>query len=464
MKASFYTVVFSFLSVIMAQGQQGNYRFNNYGNRSILLAGNVTGGVSDIGLAYYNPSFLADTEEVGFSFNAQAYQLVNIKLENVLNDTGQISSTKFNGASTMAGGVFNLFGTKFAYSYLNKSNYNYNLNYNSYYINDDILSLFPDAQIHQAKIGLNSDIKDDWTGLTWAYKINHKLCIGISGFASIYNYNGRSDLNHTVESTQNEVAFYQSITGFKQSSYGLFLKIGANYKLENFDLGININLPYLEFYGNGKYYYTEVVAGVSSENDKFFDYYFKDLSSKRKEPFGVSVGARIPINKSKLYLNFDYVSGLNSYNRIKIPDIDIGNEELTPVNFDEQRKAVFNFGIGTEYYISEKLKAYGGFSTDFNAFKNSANLSDLSAKENKEINIGEDFYHISLGADWKFNWASFVMGITYTGGNSKFMSPYKINAEGFDVENDLNSQIRFNRWQFVVGIIVAMSGKTVKVL
>ena len=33
-------------------GQQGNYKFNNFGNRSILLSGNVTGSVSDIGLVY----------------------------------------------------------------------------------------------------------------------------------------------------------------------------------------------------------------------------------------------------------------------------------------------------------------------------------------------------------------------------------------------------------------------------
>ena len=103
--------------------------FNNFGNRSILLTGNVTGSVSDLGLTYYNPSFLTSVENVGFSLNAKAYQLVNIKLKNVLNENSQLSNTSFNGASTMAGGVFNLFGTRFAYSYLTKSNSNYNLNY-----------------------------------------------------------------------------------------------------------------------------------------------------------------------------------------------------------------------------------------------------------------------------------------------------------------------------------------------
>lgn len=464
MKISFYTIVFSFLSCTLVLGQQGNYRFNNYGNTSIFLAGNVTGSVSDIALAYYNPSFLTNTEKNGFSFNAQAFQLVNVKLDNVLNNNDQISSSRFNGASTMAGGIFDLFGTKFAYTYLSKSNYDYNLSHESYYLDDNILSLFPNAARHKAIIGINSNTRDDWTGLTWAYKFNNKLSMGFSLFASIYNFRSSSDLNHTVESTNNEVSFYQNKTGFQQSSYGLFLKIGANYKFEKFDLGVNINLPYLEVFSEGDFNYSEVLAGLSPGNDRFLDYSFRGLSAKRKEPLGVSIGAGIPLKNAKLHLNFDYVSGLKRYQRIEIPDIDTGDTELTPVNFDEERKGVINFGVGAEYHFSEKIASYFGFSTDFNALTNSANLSDLSTKKNKEANIGDDFYHLSFGADWKFNWASFLLGITYSGGRSNFLSPYKINAEGFGIENDLNSRIRYTRWQFIAGITLSVSGKKVKVI
>lgn len=443
------------------QAQQGNYRFNNFGNRSILLAGNVTGSVSDLGLTYYNPSFLAESDNVGFSLNAKAYQLVKFKLDNVLNEDTKLSTSRFNNASTMAGGIFNLFGTKFAYSYLTKSNYNFDLNYSSYYLNEDILTVFPDAEKHRAQIGLNSKTKDDWTGLTWAYKINEKFSVGISAFASIYNYRGGSNLNHTVESTNNDVAFYQNITSFKQKSYGVFIKIGANYKFEYFDLGMNINVPYLEVFSEGEFSHSEVVAGAGSQYNKFVDNFFNDLDAKRKEPLGISIGAGIPINKIKLHLNLDYVSGLAQYDRIIIPDINTGDDSLTPVYFDEERKTVFNFGVGAEYFLSEKFKAFGGFTTDFSAFKNSANIFDLSSKNNKEINVGEDFYHMSLGLDWKLNWASLIMGITYASSSGTFASPYRLEVDGFDIDNNLNSQIKYTRWQFVVGIDVPILGKKV---
>jgi len=464
MKFKYNLLLLFFCVALPGYAQQGNYKFNNFGNRSILLAGNVTGSVSDLGLTYYNPSFLADSKNMGFSLNAKAYQLVTLKLDNVLDENTQVSNTSFNGASTMAGGIFNLFGTRFAYSYLTRSNDNTDIKYDRNYLDEDILSLFPNAEKHNAKLGLNSKLKDDWAGLAWAYKLTEQLGVGISAFTSIYDYRGKSTIDHTVKSADNEVAFLQNIISFKQRSYGLFIKVGANYHFPEFDLGVNINLPYIEVYQNGKFNYLEVVAGVDPQYDKFVDNELDDIKAKRKEPLGISVGAGIPVKKNKLHINVDYVTGLSKYHRLLVPDIDTGNETVTPVNFDEERKAVVNFGIGLEVYLSKQLKGYGGFSTDFSAFKNSANIIDLAAEENKQITIGEDFYHLSLGTDWKLNWASIILGFTYTRSSASFASPYRLNAEGFEIANDLDARVRYSRWQCVVGLEIPFLEKKVNSL
>jgi len=442
--------------------QQGNYKFDNFGNRSILLSGNVTGSVSDIGLAYYNPSFLTEIENVGFSLNAKAYQLTSLKLDNVLDENSKLSNTNFNGASTMAGGVFNLFGTRFAYSYLTKLNNNFDFDYTSDYLNDAILDLFPDAENHNAKIGLNSKSKDTWTGLTWAKKINDNFSLGVSVFGSIYSYSGNSNLDNTIQSSNNNVANYQNISGFKQKSYGVFTKIGGNYHFPKFDIGLNVNFPYLEVYSDGSYNYSEVIAGVSPEFNKFIDIELEDLDASRKEPFGISIGAGIPIKKCKLHLNIDYVSGLGRYDRIIIPNIDTGEDELTPVNFDEERHVVINFGIGIEVFISEQFMAYSGFSTDFNSLESGANIFDLSSENTKPINIGEDFFHTSFGVDWKLKWANIIAGITYTSGSSKFESPFSLNTEVFESDNNFDSNLKYSRWQFVIGLEVPIFDEKVK--
>lgn len=457
------SLLFIFLScTLVLYTQEGNYKFNNFGNRSILLVGNVTGSVSDLGLTYYNPSFLTDVENVGFSLNAKAYQLVNVKLDSPIYADTQLSDTSFNSASTMAGGVFNLLNTRFAYSYLTKSNFNTNINYSSNYLSDNILAEFPDTIKHNAKIGLISQTRDDWTGLSWAHRFNKEFSVGISVFASIYNYYGNSNLSHTLESSTNDVSFYQSLVGFKQKSYGLFCKIGANYHLPKFDIGLNINLPYLSIINDGSFAYSKTIAGVSPTYNTFIDTDYRELPAIRKEPLGISIGAGIPINNGKIHLNIDYVNGLKKYNRITIPDIDFGDAMLVPVNFDEERRAVFNIGVGAELELYKNLKAYGGFSTDFNAIKNNANIFDISSEENKKINIGEDFYHLSAGVDWKLTWISIISGITYTKGSSSFVSPYQIDFGNSIIENNLNSKITYNRWQFVIGIDIPVLNKKIE--
>lgn len=450
------------ITPFLGLGQEGNYKFNNFGNRSILLVGNVTGSVSDLGLTYYNPSFLTDVKNVGFSLNAKAYQLINVKLDSPIYENTQLSNTNFNSASTLAGGVFNLFNTRFAYSYLTKSNFNSNVNYSSNYLSDEILEAFPETINHNAKISLNSEIKDSWTGLTWAYRVNDAFSLGISAFASIYKNNGSSILNHTLVSSSNDISFYQNYIHFNQKSYGLFIKIGANYHFPKFDLGVNINLPYLSILNDGRFNYSKTIAGVAPEYNTFIDTNFNDLSAVRKEPLGVSVGAGIPIHNGKIHLNIDYVNGLKKYDKIIIPDIDFGDGVMVPVNFDEERRAVLNVGIGAEIELYKNLKAYGGISTDFNAFKNSANIFDISSEENKQINVGEDFFHLSAGVDWKLTWISIISGITYTNGSNSFVSPYQVDFGNSRINNNISSKITYTRWQFVIGVDIPVLNKKIE--
>jgi hypothetical protein len=445
---------------IYSYAQQANYKFNNFGNRSILLSGNVTGSVEDIGLTYYNPSRLTEVENTGFAFNARAYQLSSLKISNLLGEDSRLSSTNFNGVPSMAGGTFDLFGTRFAYSFISKSRIDNVLSFNSNVLSENIFELYPDADVYKVNVLLTTKVKDDWFGLTWAKKVNNNLSLGLSLFGSIYQYSGGSNLNHTISSVSNNVAFYQNAIGFSQKSYGMILKIGANYHFSKFDLGLNINVPYLEIYDNGKFTYTKVIAGTGQGFDQFYDYNFKNLNSQRKEPLGVSLGAGIPFNKNKLHLNVDYVRGLPEYDRIGIPNIDTGQEEVTSVLFEESRRNVINFGAGFELYIHEKFKSYIGFSSDFNGFIKNANIFDLSSDANRDVSIGENFIHYSVGVDFKLPWASIILGTTYTSSSTQFVSPSNISKSGLSYDYD-TTKINYNRWQFVVGIEIPLLDKII---
>ena len=439
--------------------QQGNYKFNNFGNRSILLSGNVTGSVTDIGLTYYNPSRLTEIENTGFAFNARAYQLTSVKVSNLFVEESNLSSTNFNGVPSMAGGTFSLFGTRFGYSFISKSRVDNNLNYNSDVLRDNILEFYPDTDAYRVTTNVRTKVKDDWFGLTWAQKINQNFSLGISLFGSLYNYSGGSNINHTIQSVDNNVAFYQNTISFSQKSYGLFLKVGANYNFDKVDVGLNINLPYLEVINEGKFNYNKVIAGAGDEFDALYNYDYNGLQAHRKEPFGISIGSGIPIGKGKLHLNIDYVSGLSIYDRVVIPSIDNGNGALTPVLFKEERRSVVNFGAGVEIFINDRFKSFASFTTDYNAFISNANIFDLSTDDSREINIGEDFIHYSIGVDLKLNFASVVLGTTYTGSSAQFVNPIDVTRSDIILNDNNLANIDYSRWQFVVGLEIPVFEK-----
>lgn len=134
-----------FLSLhALSFGQQANYKFNNFGNRSILLAGNVTGSVSDLGLAYYNPSRLTKLKSSGFAINAKAYQFSSVSLTNVFGESSKVNTTDFDGVPSMAGATFNLFGTRFAYTFITRLDSDTDLNYTTNHISQSLQEQFPE--------------------------------------------------------------------------------------------------------------------------------------------------------------------------------------------------------------------------------------------------------------------------------------------------------------------------------
>lgn len=92
-------------AVLMAQGY---YNQENFGNRSLLLSGTVTGSVDDLGLTYYNPARIALIEDPIFSINAKAYQFSTLSLNNVFGVDSKLSDSKFEGVPSLLAGTFKL--------------------------------------------------------------------------------------------------------------------------------------------------------------------------------------------------------------------------------------------------------------------------------------------------------------------------------------------------------------------
>jgi long-subunit fatty acid transport protein len=448
-RTSLFLLVFINLAPLLAQ--QGNYKYNQYGNRSILLTGNVTGSVSDIGLTYYNPAKLSDIEIDGFAFNARAYQLNSLKIDPLITDGNAISNTSFTGVPSLAGGTFNLFDEKFAYVFLSKYRINTDLSTNYNELNQSIIEQFPQSEALSLSANIANDIREDWYGLSWAHKVNKQLSLGISLFGVYYKYKGRRSTNKTFQYEENKVATDLIEYRFEQKSYGLNLKVGASYKIDNVDLGLNATLPYVQLIGSGSYRVKIISSGTTDGSDRFYDYRFNDVSSNRRVPFGVSAGAGIRLKKSRIHLNIDYMSHLNEYQRLDIPEVDLGEDLPSQIVFNEKRRNVFNVGIGGELFISDTFKTFFGLSTDFDSLQDETTFFDFTTTNADEFSAGSNYYHISGGVDWTLKWANLILGLTYSqGANSISLDSNIVEREPL-IERSNSTEVINRRLQLVLG-------------
>lgn len=451
-----FLIIFTTSSLSLI-GQEGNYKFENFGNRSILLNGNVTGSVEDLGLTYYNPARLATVEKTKFSINAKAYQYTTYSLKDGFGENQNLKDSNFEGIPSMVAGTFEvsfLKGEKFAYSLISKSRFSTSLSLDTGVIEADVIEDVEGDELFVGRLNINNKVKDEWFGLTWGKSLSQNFSIGISAFFSIYNHTGSNLLGYAALDTQNEVSFYRNYVAFQEESYGLFLKAGMAWKLNDLELGLKVNIPYLEFFGEGKLAYEEVLSGMGTGNDRFTVVDYKNINADRKRPYGVSIGAGIPIGKSMIHTNLEWHGKIDEYNRLSFPENgnEITNQELPDIKFEESLKNIINFGLGAEIFFNPKFKGYLSFSSDYSSFKKNANIFDLVNEQRNDVNTAADYYHFGAGVDIKMKWADLILGVIYSNGSSKFER--SLNFPNEDVENiERNiSLLKVERFRVIIGI------------
>lgn len=444
---------------------QGYYNDENFGNRSILLSGNVTGSVDDLGLTYYNPARLALIDEPNFTISARAFEMGSLKVENVFGRNNKLSDSKFAGLPSLAAATFKVGKSdkhKFAYAILSRKRSKINLGF-AREIDAEVLEEFDNVDRFIAELNLRSDETDEWFGFSWATKLKENFSIGVSTFVSVYDFTGSYKLDYSRLDTTTDVAAYDNEIRFGQKSYGVFWKVGLAWQVSKFDLGLNIDVPYLEVAGDGDLKYKEILAGIGDGNDVFEFAAWDDLESKRKEPIGVAFGAGIPFGKNKIHLKVDWHGKLKEYNRLVIPVIDDSGEVLS-FSFKEELRSVINFGLGVEFYLSEKVGLYMSAATDFSPVVSNANIFDLIARENRDTNFDADYYHFGFGVQLKMSWAELVLGATYTTASTTFERVIQFPDPDIEIPNNEDpARITLNRWRFILGLEIPIFGKKVEI-
>lgn len=451
-----FSILIIMISTAVIFGQ-GNYNQENFGNRSLLLSGNVTGSVEDLGLTYYNPARIALVENPVFSINAKGYQISIFNITNAFGNDKKLTDNKFEGVPSMVAGTFKikkLENHHFAYSFLSKQRSQAEIGYSIELSSDDLLDEIDGIESIVQDVDIRNKETDEWFGVTWGKQIKDNFSIGISGFVSIYNNKGSSDLKYAILDEFQDVSQYTNEISFGQRSYGMFWKIGLAWKLPKIELGLNVDLPYWEVISSGRFKFQEQLSGLGNGNDIFTYGKFNDIKATRKEAMAISVGAGIPFgNKNTIHLKLDWHNKIKEYDRLVIPVIDGGTEESRSFIFKEEFNSVFNFGFGLEFYLNPKYSLFASFVTDFSPVEANANIFDLTGDEGQDINLSADYYHLGFGVDMKLNWAKLILGTTFSTGSSEFDQAIDVPDPKINLgNNDDNTKLSISRWRFIVGL------------
>ena len=442
-------------------GQEGNYKFENFGNQSVLLNGNVTGSVNDLGLVFYNPARLGLIENPSFTIGGKAYEWSTFKFDNVLQTEKDLVSSKFGSLPATIAGTFDikfLPKHKFAYSILSRNRSDVRIRYNSGIVGVDTGDLpeVPDAAEVFTDLEFRNRIRDEWFGLTWAYPFSESFSVGVSLFGSIYEHNGNGEILINAVREDGRVATYTNGLDYTQKTYGAHIIAGAAWKIGAIDMGAKISLPHISFKKKASVVFQRSLSGFSAGEDYLTAFDYGELPSTRKTAIEISYGLGFPWKRHKIHLNLDWHASLDSYDRILLPEEILVNIEENP--FKEQLKSVLNFGFGGEFYVSPSLNIIGSFSSDFSAYQQSINLFDvINQSFEEDINLLNDLWHIALGVDLNRPWGNIVVGASYANTGTNIGTAPEIPDDDVSTQaRNVTTSISYERWRFIIGLEIPL--------
>ena len=125
--------------------------------------------------------------------------------------------------------------------------------------------------------------------------------------------------------------------------------------------------------------------------------------------------------------------------------------DLPSFTYIEELNSTFNFGFGTEIYISEKLSTYGSFSSDFSPYTDIDAIKESSLNSENNINFQTNYYHYGIGVNVASKWANFVAGTIYSRGKSSVLKTNSLPSVSTSNINEY-SNAKISRWRFVLGV------------
>lgn len=442
--------------------QDGHYWTQHYGTKSMLLSNSVIGSVEDLGAIYYNPARLGLVQSPTFLISADAYEWNRYRVVNSFGEKTNSSKTEFGGLPSLTAGTFHLPSLKkhtFGYAILLRQNMDLNIGYREEAL-DDLIAESPGDEYFGGNINLGSRGKERWASLSWAYPISDRWSVGLTANAAQLEVDKGTNFALQALSESKEVAIYQFKRSIGYKNYGLLWKAGVASSFGSVDWGVTITTPTINIKGDGSYNYEEFYSGITSPGaspDRYATNQQSGMPAQRRTPLAIGAGFSIPIQRHRIHIGSEWYASVAEYTILTVED-HLSQSAGDTIRFQliDRLNNVLNFGIGTEFYIKDKLSMYFSFSTDFSAvpeditgFSNNQPIASNSTFSANLFHFGGGFVLTLPGAD-------ITLGAAYTGGQQNFARPVDFPDGGNDNVFDKNktATLQWDRMQLLFSFSV----------
>jgi hypothetical protein len=171
----------------------------------------------------------------------------------------------------------------------------------------------------------------------------------------------------------------------------------------------------------------------------------EDVNAHYKSPVSVAAGCSYRFDRGAIHTTVEWFDAVPQYAVLESSTIPEGPPAVTITRrLSQELRSVTNFGVGTEFFITEYWNGYASFATDFSAAPTNSTVGHSLSSW--------DLYHITAGAALAIGGLDVTLGVNHSFGSDDVKPPAESPVSGNGLESLLwNGTMKYKAWKIIVG-------------
>ncbi len=450
----FILLTATLLVVKSVQAQDTHYWDSQYGTKGELLGGLVVGSATDLSSTFYNPGWIALQDGPSVLLTTKAAEIYSITLDDGKDRGFEPSSVVVTPSPGYLAGRFSLgddWGWKWAYTYLQKVQFEYNAS--GLRIEQNPAPVGEENRWFSGEAFRDLRVDETWYGISLSRKLTDNVAIGFSPYIAHRSQRSRFQvMGLSLDATD----VYSNVYLVDEYDYWhirALLKMGVAAEWEKWSVGLAITTPSLSIVGDGSVYQNASFSGdYDPEHPGTEDPYLQadhqqDLDSYWKSPLSVAVGGARKFGDTRIHVTAEWFDAVS---RFRVLDPVPYEVQSQPGDYDRYElefaaNNVLNYGLGIDHSFTDKFSLFTSYRVD-----DSITLDDIASNISMTV---WDLNHVTGGASFQFLSMEFTAGLQYSWGSDsahRFLS-FDQDEDGDVNGNDSRHQVRYRRLKALLG-------------